>query len=437
MTLSCDISFREKAKLFSFEYLKCLRYVTEVESDDYLFTKKLYSKLITASHLLEDFLDFHGAKNNREWLFYRELTAAVRHLSLAGYSQKHIYNRIGFYEFRKKHETFALESRDSLLMIQGALKLAAPVILQEASKLDIEIPVRGYDPRYFPGIATGEQLEHNIDDQENRQKRQRQKNITVIASDFLALVERFEQFAFYERYSSSQIRKLVPEKVNEVGVRRFEMLLHNLQSSFDSYVIHGGFFHGNRKLKQLRSHFSLVFHILQVMGRLLHFYERHLHDVEYKDVYKTVSEALTELIDPDDLLDRAVNYCLYYAWQFLSSGKRLASEVLNENIDRGSITVGIPQERGFHSRPSLLVAKIVQYYGGEVELLVGADRFDASSVLDIQWAGGKIKKEEVERVTFVGDSRALADIKILAGVNYGEDLIGKGVPLPKELSYLR
>ncbi len=436
MTLSCDISFREKAKQFSFEYLKCLMSVAEMESEAYLLTKKLYSKLITSSHLLEDFLDFHGAKNNREWVFYRELTAAVRHLCLAGYSQKHIYNRIGFYEFEKKYETFVLESRDTLLMIQGSLQLAAPVILQEAVKLGIKIPAMGYEPGYFPGIATGEQLEHDIDDQESRQNQQ-QKNLTIIASDFLALVDRFEQFAFYERYSSVQIRTIVPDKINEVEIRRFEMLLHNLQSSFDSYVIHGGFFHGNRKLKQLRSHFSIVFHILQVMGRLLHFYERHLHDVEYKDVYKNVSEALTELIDPDVLLDRAVNYCLFYAWQFLSSGKRLASEVLNENIDRDSIIVGIPQERGFHSRPSLLVAKIVQYYGGEVELLVGPDRFDASSVLDIQWAGGKIKKEEVEQVIFEGDTRALADIKILASVNYGEDHIGKGVPLPKELSYLR
>ena len=34
-------------------------------------------------------------------------------------------------------------------------------------------------------------------------------------------------------------------------------------------------------------------------------------------------------------------------------------------------------------------------------------------------------------------SRALNDIKILAGVNYGEDSMGKDVPLPKELKYLR
>ena len=58
-------------------------------------------------------------------------------------------------------------------------------------------------------------------------------------------------------------------------------------------------------------------------------------------------------------------------------------------------------------------------------------------MLDIQWAGGKIQKENYTEVIFEGDIRALNDIKILASVNYGEDTMGKGVPLPKELSYLK
>jgi hypothetical protein len=72
-----------------------------------------------------------------------------------------------------------------------------------------------------------------------------------------------------------------------------------------------------------------------------------------------------------------------------------------------------------------------------VELVVGTDRFDASSVLDIQWAGGKIQKENITEVIFEGDLRALNDIEILSSVNYGEDTMGKGVPLPKELKYLK
>ena len=93
------------------------------------------------------------------------------------------------------------------------------------------------------------------------------------------------------------------------------------------------------------------------------------------------------------LLDRIINYGLYFTCHFLTNGKNLAKEILSENIERSSIHVGIPMKLGFHSRPCLLVAKIVQFYGGQVEMCVGTDRFDASSVLDLQWAGGKIQKE--------------------------------------------
>ena len=205
--------------------------------------------------------------------------------------------------------------------------------------------------RAIPGYCHGRQLEHNIDDQESRQHQQ-QKNLTIIASDFWPWWIGLNNLPFMKDIQALRFEQLCRTRSMRWRFADLKCCCIIFSPHFDSYVIHGGFFHGNRKLKQLRSHFSIVFHILQVMGRLLHFYERHLHDVEYKDVYKSVSEALTELIDPDVLLDRAVNYCLFYAWQFLSSGKRLASEVLNENIDRDSITVGIPQERGFHSRPA-------------------------------------------------------------------------------------
>ena len=230
---------------------------------------------------------------------------------------------------------------------------------------------------------------------------------------------------------------IVPEKVNEVEIRRYEMLVHNLQSSFDTYVIHGGFRYGNRKLKQLRGYFSVVFHLLQMVGRLLHFFERHLHEAGYKNTYKKNQEQLSALVNPEILLDRTMNYGLFYACHFLTTGIELAKEILNENIERSSISVGIPVALGFHSRPSLLVAKIVQHYGGQVELCVGSDRFDASSVLDLQWAGGKIQKENITEVVFAGDARTLKDIETLARVNYGEATMGKDVPLPKELSYLK
>ena len=428
-----EISFSDKVRIFSSDYLKCCVYISNRQTPNSVFTKKLYSKLIGTSQVLEDFLDFHGAKNSEDWYLYRELCATVRHLSLGAYCQKHILNRLIFYDIPDV-EAFRRQGEVTLKFLNGTLRKLSPVIIDEALRLNIATPEDNFGPEDFPGITTGEMLNYDIDD---NAKDVQKRNIVKIASEFLAISTRFEPLGFYEPYKDEEMADLVPEKVNEVQIRRFEMQVHNLQSSFDTYVIHGGFRFGDRKLKSLRSYFSVVFHLLQMMGRLLHFYERHLHEAGYKNTYKRVQDKLASLVDPVILLNRTINYGLYYACHYLNSGKKLARDILNENIERSAITVGIPVKLGFHSRPSLLVAKIVQHFGGQVELVVGEDRFDASSVLDIQWAGGKIQKEKISEVSFEGDTRALADIQILAGVNYGEDTMGKGVPLPSELSYLK
>ncbi len=430
---SCGITFADKINLFSADFLKCCLYARGLQPDRAYFTKKFYSKLIGTTQVLEDFLDFHGAKNSSRWYFYRELTATMRHLGLAGYCQKHINNRLVFYNLPDK-EPFEQKGNAAIDFINGSIIGLAPMILKAVQRNNITVPDNGFHATDFPGIVTVERLDADIDDQAQHEQ---QRNLVVIASEFLGIADTFDSLGFYKPYTLPQIHEVVPAKVNEVEVRRFEMLVHNLQSSFDTYVIYGGLRYADHKLKQLRSHFSIVFHLLQLMGRLLHLYERHLHEAGYKDSYRKVQEKLSSVVDPEKLLDHTINYALYYVCHYLSTGKELAQGILNTNVARGEITVGVPIPLGFHSRPSLMVAKIVQHYGGPVELVVGKDRFDASSVLDIQWAGGKIQKEKVTEVIFEGDKRALDDLRILATTNYGEDAMGKGISLPKKLDYLK
>lgn len=433
MIESCDFSFAEKARVHSYNYLRCALYLDGCKSPEHIFTQSLYSKLITSSHLLEDFLDFHGAKNNSNWYFYRELAAAVRHMSLGAYAQKHVVNRLVFYDIDSK-EDFRRHGNMALEFMTGSLIKLAPVILEEARRLNIPLPGKPFLPEHFPGITTGDMLDPDFEDEVKDQMR---NHIVRVANEFLSVAGDFDTYEFFEVYDREGLKALVPSRVNEVEIRRFEMLVHNIQSSFDTYVVHGGHRHGNNALKRFRSYVSVIYHLLQVMGRLLHFYERHLIEIGYKHTYKKVRERLIELVDPDLLLDRTINYGLYYINHFFSSGKEVAREILKENVERSSITVDIPRDLGFHCRPSLMVAKIVQNYGGEVDMVVDDDRYDASSVLDIQWAGGKIQRENIQQVTFEGDVRALNDIRTLAAVNYGEDRMGKGIPLPKSLQYLR
>ena len=252
-----NIPFVEKARIFSLDYLKCCVYISNISDRKNVFTKRLYSKLISTSQVLEDFLDFHGAKNSKDWYFYRELTASIRHLCLGAYSQKHISNRLVFYDISDSKE-FEREGSATLDFLTESLVKLAPVILDEAQRLNISVSEKERNNREdFPGIATDKMLNYDIDDED---KDLQKENIVKIASDFLSIADKFDQLGFYEPYELKEILAIVPDKVNEVEIRRFEMLVHNLQSSFDTYVIHGGFRFGNRKLKQLRSFFSVVFH---------------------------------------------------------------------------------------------------------------------------------------------------------------------------------
>ena len=428
-------TFDEKVRIFSCEYLKCCIYISNSDSFECPFTKDLFARLVSTSVMLEDFLDFHGAKNNKDWYFYRELASAVRHLSLAGFSQIHILNRLIFYDLQDT-EVLRKEGRATLYFLKNSLIKLASVIIDEAKYLNIPIPTEKYDISSFPSITSSEILEYNIDGEEDTTELQK-KSIVRIASQFLSIAANFDSLAFYKPYDIEGILAIVPEKVNEVEIRRFEMLVHNLQSSFDTNVIHGDYRFGDRELKQFRGVLSVIFYLLKMTGRLLHFYERHLHINSYKNTYQKAKECLEHILDYEVMLDRTINYGLFSVCRSFSKGEKLAKEILNKNVERSYITVGIPLKMGFHSRPSLLVAKVVEHYGGQVELRVKDDRFDAGSVLDIQWAGGKIQKEKIKEVVFQGDSRALKDIKILAGVNYGEDMMGKGGSLPMELKYLR
>jgi len=426
-------SFSEKVDLFSQDFLCYCSYLCETEPARETFTKGLYARMVSSSKVLEDFLDFHGAKNNSEWYYYRELVSSVRNLSGSSYSQKHIWIRLPFYHL-KNTEDFEDAGYETHKFLIASLRAICCKALAEARRLKIRPPLRqcGWDD--FPGVPSNSRLGSDIDDENLREE---QKNIVKITTEFLRAAREFEMHGFYQPCTLSEIKRIVPSRINEQEARRFEMVIHSLQSSFDTYVNRGGLHFQNMSLRSLRGHISVVLHLLELTRQLLHYYERHLYEVGYKNICKKVRDELSKAVKPEQMLDRIVNYGLYYVCQFLVSGQEVSQRLLNSNIERGTIVVGIPQKMGFHSRPSLLVAKIVEHYGGQVELVVGYDRFDARSVLDLQWAGGKIQKENIQEVVFQGDKRALRDIQVLASVNYGEDSIGKGIPLPKELSYLK
>jgi phosphotransferase system HPr-like phosphotransfer protein len=394
-------------------------------------SERLFARLSYASKLVEDLLDYHGAKNNQVWYKYRELVASILNFSAAAFTMKHIISRISFYEIGAD-EAFISASQSVHRFLINTLTNLCQELIVETKKLGLNLVPPTLVREQFADLSSNRFLEFDILPQDLYDEKQ---NIVRITSAYLNIVRDFESLGFFKQFQAEELISHIPAKINEEILRRYEMIIHNLQSSYDTYI--GRDFSRSTEFQSLRDHISISLHLLELSGRLSHYFERHLYDVGRSGIYLEVQWFLGQLVNAEFLMDAIINYAVYSCNEFLAKGRSLAQNLLNQFIEHDEITVGVPVKLGFHSRPCMLVAKIVQHYGGQVEMIVNGDHFDAASILDLQWAGGKVHRENLSQVKFQGDARALADIAILASINYGEDTMGKGILLPPELSYLR
>src|SRR4030042_657146 len=72
----------------------------------------------------------------------------------------------------------------------------------------------------------------------------------------------------------------------------------------------------------------------------------------------------------------------------------LCHEKLNRYAKIGEVEVPVPSYRGFHVRPSTLIAKIVLHYGSDVQMELDGEIYDASSPLGLFRANEKINAQK-------------------------------------------
>ena len=420
------ISEQEFLKLVNNEAVSVLRVSLFLEEDPnpQFLNKKLFYVISAACRDLEDFLDGHGAKNNKTWLYFRELVASSRSFGFIAFLIEHIENsHIGpqdqdfFFHYLKR-------TRDIKEYLREALIRLFNLIREEAERLKISFPPKGLSEKYYFDIPYDKMLPQNLDGGETKNERE---HLIKIASIYLNIIKEFEELGCTRTYDDEEVENMIPQIINEEKIRRFELSIHNIESVFDTYVKGTALETEDDRLPRLRTQLYITLHLLECGRALSHFFERH------EQINDLIEETVTRATVPGC----AINWALYSANLIMQRTKQLVNELLIDYTATEAIELPVPRELGFHLRPSTLVAKVVNHYGSDVVMKVGNDSFDATSVLNITWAGGKIAREKIDTVTFVGDKRTLQDLKILAGVNYGEDSMGKDRPLPKELSYLR
>jgi phosphotransferase system HPr-like phosphotransfer protein len=395
------------------------------------FNKKMYGILIKESTDLEDLLDDHGARNNKTWVYFGELVASIRNFANVAYIISHILRRINLYHLNSQHEqSFVADAQNILQFFNDSIIALFTSLKNEAELLSLERPSCMLTEEDVEENLVVKILPHTIDEETVHEINE---NITRVATEFLAVIKVSEHLMFDKKVTDKNIEKLIPAKINEDNLRHAEAKMHSLQSMYDTYIHKTPVELKDEMLKSLRGHISISLHFLEIAQGLCHFVERHETKVRAESTMKRIEK----IVSRKEVLDTIINFALYYYSLFIKGGLSLAESIVAHYTVVDSIILNVPQGLGFHLRPSTLVAKVVNNYGTKTVLVVNNKEFDAASVIDMMWAAGIIKKEGITSVEFRGDKKTLQDLKMLAEVNYGEDTMGRSVPLPAEISYLR
>jgi phosphotransferase system HPr-like phosphotransfer protein len=162
------------------------------------------------------------------------------------------------------------------------------------------------------------------------------------------------------------------------------------------------------------------------MVELVHFYERHENDIRSQEA----KNRIAAIIKKDEVLDKILNFSLYYLHVYVDLGAPIAEALLVRYTKQTQVTLKIPEGVYLHARPVSLITRIVSHHGTPVNLRLGEVTCYAGSIINVLMAVGA--NATVREVSFEGDHAPLTDLRL-----FFEHGLGEGPnPLPKSLAYL-
>lgn len=392
--------FRDLIAERSVAYLRAAVFLAQQDDCDYLLTRPLLAELLSHASQIEELLDSYGAKNNCRWARFRSLTAAIKLFSNVSYELLHIQHAIPHYRLLPVAQDFNKATDRAIRFIEKILQDATRRLIEEARRLGLPIQDRSdCDEFYIEKLPAG-RLPHDL---AVRKVDAVQQTISMLATSFLNLAAESKQALPKKPIEPQEFASLTTSPVSEEKLRSLELRFHNLQSLYDTYVSTTEVEVLDVDLPVLRGHISVVLHLLRTAKDIAHYYERHMSPLALQ-----ISQGRKRLVEPEQLLELLVNYSIFFVFQYLTCAELLCQNMLRRYTEISQIEVRVPPYRGFHVRPSTLIAKLVLHYGSEVKMRLGEEEYDASSTLDLFRANEKINAykrrwlaAEIERLNLV------------------------------------
>ncbi len=394
------------------------------------WSKKHFNQLISESDSLESFLDDHGARFNRRYSLMRELVASLRWFASSAFSLSHLASRLDSYNLEAAlspreigEEAVSIEEARAFLCDKVGVLLER--IRRSADELGLERTPEPYPEDNLDALAPRKRLPRNVGQEDLVDENQK---IAEVASKYLASCDLLDELGLRRIPDPERRNELLARVCTEARARVYEATVHNLQSSYDTYIKNTVIEGRDDRLPRLRGHLSTSLHLLEAVTFLTHFVERHEGGIRSEPT----EQQIGKLIDRGMVQAVILNHLLLAADRFMQRGRGLAEELLRAYTNLQELVVDLTDEVKLHARPAALIVGIVGHYGTPVELEIEGHKCNAGSILELLVTVGS--HPDARRFLFRGDENPLRDIGILFQNALGEHGLDG---LPAQLDYLR
>lgn len=360
--------------------------ITQVDVEN--ISRRLVGRMFFEATKCEELLDSYGAVDNQHWLPLRNSVAMLKAFSRVIYNLFHISLCAPGYNLLDVEGDFEADTKKTIHTLLCSLVAGAQTLVAEAKKNRLDRNLFSLSHYDFIDRPVQGRL------QTNRKKKNLQnteEKAVAIASNFLNIAEKSSFLMAFQEEKPSKYKRCISDKMSEENLRSIADRFHSMQSSYDTYIRCSVLAEKDKKLPTMRGNITLVFHLMDTAVTLIHYYERHINK-------KNSLMQNTSPFSQKEFLSILMEYFINYAYSYITAIRELCLRIIKDYSVSGEITVPIPF-RGFHVRPSTLLAGIARHYGSDAKMFYGTSSFDISNPMDVVRISEEINQKKRESLS--------------------------------------
>ena len=345
--------------------------------------RQMIGRFFLEASKCEEMLDAFGAQRNRYWSPVRIAVAVAKAFSQVIYNLFHLYFSADGYNLMKVEGNFKEATQESLFTLIKAFSNFSRSFMKIAESMELAGNLHSLEYYNFHEVTVNGKLQANL----KRKTPGEPKEIALnLATSLLNTAEEGSWLDIYRKIEPEDYYTCIPDIISETKLRYLADNFHSLQSLYDTYLSNSDIAEEDKKLPVLRGQITVVYHLLDTAVTLVHFYERH--------ALVNWDKKLDSPISNQKLLEIIIGYFVSFANKYLVETQKLCRDILKSYAVMGEITVPIPSYRGFHVRPSTLIAKIIIHYGSEVQMILGDSVYNAALPLELFRANEELNRRK-------------------------------------------